>query len=476
MEKSVPLYKLIYNKIVNRILVGLYPKDYLLSSMQKIHAEYDVGYTSIRRAMHLLQQENFIQLEERRRPRVIFDPEDPQCRERRRQVFLSRCQTHLDCYRAIPCLVPSLLMSGARHCTPHLLDTLDELCSQPEQMFFTHSDLLILVYTWQMQVIRQAENELAADLFIQIRGFDDLRFIVMPSEKLAPGEARMTMQYLRHWTNLIRNGDFDSLHTLVSLFCQHAMYELDRSFHPLIHSEEMKNVKPVEFNWYVHQYPTPLYKKIAYDLLRTAYLDDLKPGGYFPSESVLMEQYGVAVITVRGALALLNNLGIAQTVNGVGTLFTGTCTNTSEVQLYIRECCDSLDILAGCGRALSAAAAPLLSKTEIEMLRTGAKQYRACEGLMLWMMRQLISKLSILALANVFDQLEIRYIFGLYASGLSGRVAEQPEHTYDHIISCLELLETGDTDAFSTRFGLLYQEQGLELHRQLEERCSFLTS
>ena len=51
MEKSVPLYKLIYNKIVNRILTGLYPNGYLLSSMQKIHEEYDIGYTSIRRAM-----------------------------------------------------------------------------------------------------------------------------------------------------------------------------------------------------------------------------------------------------------------------------------------------------------------------------------------------------------------------------------------------------------------------------------------
>ena len=237
----------------------------------------------------------------------------------------------------------------------------------------------------------------------------------------------------------------------------------------------MKKVQQVEFNWYVHQYPMPLYKKIAYDLLHTAYLNGMQPGGYFPPESVLMEQYGVAVITVRGALSLLNNLGIARTINGVGTQFTGTCTNTSEVELYIRECCESLTILAGCGRALSDAAAPLLSKTDIETLRTGANQYRDREGLILWMLRQLISRLSIHALANVFEQLEIRYIFGLYASGLSGRVIEQPQHTYSRIISCLELLESGDTDAFSYQFGLLCQEQGLELRRRLAEHSS-LTS
>ena len=470
MEKSVPLYNQISNKIVNRILTGLYPNGYLLSSMQKIHEEYDIGYTSIRRAMHLLQQENFIQLEERKRPRVIFDIQNPQCRELQRRVFLSRCQSHLDCYRALPCLLPSLLMLGARHCTPHLLDTLDELCAQPETHFSTRNDLLILIYTWQMQVIRQAENELASDLFIQIRGFDDLRFIVMPSEKLVPGEARMTMQYLRYWTELLRRGDLESLHTLVSLFCQQAMYGLNRSFQPLMSSEEMQQVQQVEFNWYVHQVPTPLYKKIAFDLLRTVHLDGMQPGSYFPPESVLMEQYGVATITVRGALALLNELGIAQTVNGVGTFFTGTCAPAPEIRPCIRECCESLDILAGLGQALSNAAAPLLSKTDIEMLRTGADQYRTRGGLVLWMLRQFVSTLSIHALENVFEQLETRYIFGLYASGLSVNDFQPTEHTHRRVISCLALLETGDSETFSSQFGLLCQELGLELHRQLEAK------
>lgn len=468
MEKNVPLYKMIYNKIVNRILVGLYPKGYQLASMQNIHAKYGIGYTSIRRAMHMLQQENFIKLEERKRPTVIFDAEDPQCCKLRKRVFLSRCLTHQDCYRAMPCLVPGLLMLGARHCTAHLLDTLDDLCTQPENHFSTRADLLVLVYTWQMQVIQQADNELATDLFIQIRGFDDLRFLVMPSEKLAPGEAYMTMQYLQYWTNLLRKGDLESLHTLAAFVGQHAMYELNRSFAPLRDSGEMQQVRQVEFNWYVHQSPVQLYKKIAYELLRRVHLDGMQPGDYFPSEAALMERYSVATITVRGALALLNNLGIAQTVNGVGTLFTGTCTHTQEVQVYIRECCESLDILAETGRALSSAAALVLSGRDMETLRAGAERYRSCEGLVLWMLRQFVSVLSIPVLENVFEQLEVRYIFGLYASGLPGSAVRHPEHTYERVLSCLALLEEGDANAFSSRFGLLCQEHGLELHRQLE--------
>ena len=60
MEKEIPLYRMIYNKIVNRILVGFYPKGYQLPSAQKIHAQAEIGYTSIRRAMRLLQEEGFI--------------------------------------------------------------------------------------------------------------------------------------------------------------------------------------------------------------------------------------------------------------------------------------------------------------------------------------------------------------------------------------------------------------------------------
>lgn len=469
MEKEVPLYKMIYNKIVNRILVGLYPKGYQLGSAQKIHAEHRIGYTSIRRAMRLLQQEGFIQLEERRRPVVVFDEADPQCRELRWRVFLSRCGTHVDCYRAIPCLIPGLVLLGARRCTPKLLEALDALCAQPETQFATQTDLLVLAYTWQALVVQQADNDLAADLFLQIRGFDDLRFIVMPAEKLMPGEARAALQYLCHWTKLLRAGDLDSLHTLVSVFCQQARCTLERTFRPLEGLPELQNVRQVEFNWYVRQSPAPLYKKIAYDLLRTVQMEGMEAGDSFPSEAALMEQYGVAAVTVRGALALLNSLGVAQTVNGVGTLFTGACAYTPEARPYIRECCESLDILAGCGRALAFAAALRLPEEGGAALRAGARARRAREGLVLWMLRQFVRAVPSQALENVFDQLETRYIFGLYVSGLPGAAGRSGhrEEVYSRAMACLDKLEERDSDAFAAEFSALCQEVRDELCAQL---------
>ena len=465
MEKEIPLYESIYNKIVNRILVGIYPKGYQLSSIQTIHTRSKVGYTSIRRALGLLEQNGFIRQEARRRPTVIFDLEEPRCRELRQKIFLSHLRAHLDCYRAIPFLIPGLVTLGSKKCTPQLLEALESLCAQGEDQFTNRYELLILAYTWQSLVVQQAENSLAADLFVQIRGFDELRFTTLPSAGLVPGEVRATLRTLRYWTELLRRGALEDLHTMSSLFCIQAMCCLEHSLSPLIGPPEFSTLRQVEFRWYVHQSPMPLYKKIAYDLLRTACLEGMGPGDCFPSEAVLMERYNVAAVTVRGAVALLSELGIAQPVNGVGTLFTGARADTPEAAPYLQEARASLEILSACSYSLATEIASPLSPETGKVLREELSEIRFQEGIGLWLLRKLVSLHSSDALQAVFEQLETRYIFGLYASGLPSRPGRQED--LDSISlqaeGCLELLEAGDQEGFARRLQLLFQEMEREL-------------
>jgi len=460
MEKEIPLYKSIYNKIVNRILTGIYPKGYQLASAQKTHAQYGVGYTSIRRAMGLLEEEGFIRQEERRRPVVIFDPEDPRCCQLRWRVFLSHIDAHQDCYRAIPCLLPGLVALGARNCTPQLLDALDTLCAQPEDQFSDYYDLLRLGYTWQTLVIQQTGNALACDLFLQIKGFDQLRFKAMPSAQLVPGEAHATLQALHYWTGLLRRGDLEGLHTMASLFSLQAMCCLDRSFRPLSALPEYREVRQVEFRWYVNQSPTPLYKKISYELLRTACLDGMRAGDCFPSEASLMERFGVSSVTVRGAIALLNSLGLVQTVNGVGTILTGLPAKAEEGAAYLREGRESMEILAACSGALANSAAPRLSPGVATALREELAEYRAHEGIVLWLLQKLVLAIASHALSVVFEQLESRYLFGLYASGLPGSPGRgaRLEERFLQTDACLARLGEGDISGFAAGLSALCGE------------------
>lgn len=453
MEKEIPLYESIYHKIINRILVGIYPKGYRLSSAQKIHAQYGVGYTSIRRALRLLEQDGFIRQEERKRPVVIFDMEDPACRQLRWRVFLSHRRAHLDCYQALPFLLPGLVCMGARDCTPQLLESLYALCDQEESRFMNHYDLLTLVSQWQSLVVRHGNNSLATDLFVQIRGFDGLRCHALPGEELVPGEARAALQTLRYWTDLLSRGDLEGLHSMTSIFCLQTRCVLEREFRPLLATPELESIHQVEFRWYIYQFQTPLYKKIAYDLVRTACLEGMGAGDSFPSEAALMKRYHVAAVTVRGAIALLNDLGMVQTVNGVGSLFTGSCGDIREIVPYLRECRESMEILAACSYALAVSAAPMLSEQTVAAVREELPEYRSQEGAALFLLRTLAAVVPSNAFAVVFEQLESRYIFGLYASGLPASPDRRGclEAAFSQADDCLNRLEKGDREGFARR-------------------------
>ena len=71
-----------------------------------------------------------------------------------------------------------------------------------------------------------------------------------------------------------------------------------------------------------HDGPIPLADQVR-DLLKVRILSGkLKPGTRLPSESELINMLGVSRVTVRRAIALLNNARLTESVNGKGTFVT----------------------------------------------------------------------------------------------------------------------------------------------------------
>jgi DNA-binding GntR family transcriptional regulator len=62
----------------------------------------------------------------------------------------------------------------------------------------------------------------------------------------------------------------------------------------------------------------PQYRRIADDLRARITSGELRPGDALPSESALVERYGVARGTARQALAELEGAGLAEAVHGKG--------------------------------------------------------------------------------------------------------------------------------------------------------------
>lgn len=67
--------------------------------------------------------------------------------------------------------------------------------------------------------------------------------------------------------------------------------------------------------------PTPPYRQLA-SILR-ARITSGELAGRLPSEKSLMQEYGLALGTVRKAIAVLRDEGLVQTTPGWGTYVTG---------------------------------------------------------------------------------------------------------------------------------------------------------
>lgn len=64
---------------------------------------------------------------------------------------------------------------------------------------------------------------------------------------------------------------------------------------------------------------TPLYQEIALEIAERIRNGDFVPNRAIPSEKVLMEQYGVAKVTIRNSVAFLREQGWVFTVRHRGT-------------------------------------------------------------------------------------------------------------------------------------------------------------
>lgn len=451
MEKNIPLYRMIYHKVVNRVLTGFYQKGDRLSSAQKIREQYGCSLNSVRQAMHLLEQDGYIRLEERKAPVVVADPSDPHYQNLRRDNFLRRKHAHLDAYRMLPLFVPEMAWRGALRCDADALAGLEEAAARSVQQAKVRGDLVRCIHEFSLALVGRSGNLLAEDLFYQVRGFDELRRIVLPAELLAEGEADITASVVERLTGMIREGRGNAFcwllkHCYEQLACG---LELEiRRYAP----EETAPGTQVAFMWYAYQRPVPLYQQIAYDLLRFAQRS-LSPGDYFPSEANLMQQYGVAAVTIRSALSTLNALGFAHTFNGRGTQFVLEASADGEHRRLLKEYFDCMELFSASAAGLARLAVPALAP-RAETLLAQAAQYRRRNGLWMWMLEQVLPVIPNQAVRNSFYQLKDKIIFGLVLKPSAADPAQSDyfEQSYQRLCEGLRRFARGDGSAFCDSF------------------------
>ena len=250
----------------------------------------------------------------------MADPSDPKYRALRRDNFLRRKHAHMDAYRMLALFVPQLAWQGAAAlAAKRSWRALRRPPRKGARQAAARTGLLCAVQDFSLALVRRSGNLLAADLFFQVRGFDELGRIVLPTQTPAEDEAELAASVVERLAQLAGVGRQDDFCWLLACCCRSLACELALEIGRYA-PERPRPETQVAFLWYADQRPVPLYRQVAYDLLRFAQRS-LAPGKFFPSEASLMQRYGVSAVTVRSALATLNALGLARTFNGRGTQF-----------------------------------------------------------------------------------------------------------------------------------------------------------
>ena len=213
--------------------------------------------------------------------------------------------------------------------------------------------------------------------------------------------------------------------------------------------------EPITFCWNAYEKSSQQRYSLAIELLK-----DIRHGLY-PEESFLpppakiAEARHVSVITIRRTLALLNQLGATQSVNGVGTKVMQTedssklCDFSQPIlKKRLLDFVQSLQILSLTCKRITEITMDAMDTTEIqrwkEKLQT-LKQIGRHESVVYTSLEIIPQFAPIQAVREIYEQLLQLLLWGYPLRGMHGSKSVINEFYLPHINSLIEFLEQNDS-------------------------------
>lgn len=291
-------YQLLYSYLLARIHFGFYPEGECLPSIYRLSELFGVSTMTCRKAIWLLQEKGYLTSEPGQRPMVAnpdsFD-EPPACN------FVSEGNLY-DLYRSLYLLLPSVFYHGLTLCGEIEREEFRQILERP-CLAWDEPTIQFLAY-----MLRPLHNPLLMDLFY------DAMLYSYPSHlkrlSIEPGSWKTSYQVLYQSLGdmlaLQEQGNLSGLWMM--LVETYPIYEP-----PWATLSPAKAEDPCRFG------KAQACNSIASDLIYRIYHGEYPAGSFLPGAETLARERSSAVITTRRAIALLDNLGVTETINGRGT-------------------------------------------------------------------------------------------------------------------------------------------------------------
>ncbi|WP_195268243.1 GntR family transcriptional regulator [Eubacterium sp. 1001713B170207_170306_E7] len=410
MKKEIPLYLFICKKIEDDIYNGKLKLGDPLPSEPKISKQMGASRNSVRKALRLLQENNLIFCSHGKNAQVIFDSRLPEHRGAYEKRFENRRHGISDIYRMLSILLPSITTYGVSRCSREDYRTLYEMAenldsANPIEMFAFHCRFV-------RNILRRTDNPFVIELFEQLCDFVRIDSIhsSFTGHTLHEGLSEKDIKgWYKELLDYAAKQNFKHFHHLLL----QGLNEISKRFDAVHIANAPAPAEAEHFNWFIDNAPTPLYLRIASDIMWESEKSGNVAGDFLPSESELRRTYSVSPVTVRKALSILNSLGLTRTFNGKGTQIVFERPHSQEVLGQLDEYLSSLQILRYSCKAIAFDAFKSMTEEDKKYILNFLESRRYSRGVTTVLTDTLITSIQSPAMQNIYEHLKIKLAYGV---------------------------------------------------------------
>lgn len=414
-------YEYLYRSLATQFECGAFLQRKTLPSQQQLCKYYNVGITTIRKVIGLLEENGYIRTAAGKQAAITYRAEP----EAYIGALARRRSEVADAFCGLGLLLPPLYREGAKRCKEAELQKMQEAVDG-----ITDGMGLSMVYR-QVNLFFAAllgtfQNHLILDLELDAENYLHIPHLPFTGEK---DPLYRTAGGVKGWLQAaleqIRQKQFDLFYNRIVRTYAAAGRDVDNYLAALSRHVPVDPTDERDIQWFRVKDRSELYLKLALSILRRIMGGEFDGQKYLPSIPRLMEEYGVMKDTASRAVALLNKIGAVQTLDKKGTVV------ASEVQEYTEDIADfkdtmirqrlkfflgTIEIMALTARSC-AAAFPTPSKDWVEDMEKRLSE--APDGRISSLSVQLLMGCMIhlapsFALKNIFSQLNEQLLWGYY--------------------------------------------------------------
>lgn len=449
MIQEQTLYRYLYETLVRKIKSGEFHQIRKLPSQKQLCKQYNVGITTVRRVMQLLQKEGYIQCESGQPAAVVYTASEMEYAA----ALIARKEEINDAFQGLGLLLPQLYREAVKYVRESdkatMRRAIDEIQEDmPTHLLYRQSNLFLTT------LIQVFNNPLLMDLELDSENF--LHVPYLPFAHHTDPFYR-TPSHMKSWLSsvfdCIQNNQEELLYTKIASTYQHSSCRVIAYLEAL---EKQLDFVPAEseksIRWFHIKDRSELYAHLAMRILRRIRKKEFSEQKYIPSIPRIMKEYGVMKETASRCIALLNSLGITRTLNKKGTIVLPDAPqmqsgrnnlNDPIIKQRILYCLDALQLLAvslHCGIPFDMAEVKVFSRDLQDVLQNASfdKKYALIIQLS---MDFIIQSVPTHSLKNIFLQLNDLLVWGYYLEPVDEAFYSDSKETQEAVQRLLNELE-----------------------------------